>query len=255
MLCLLAMVFLLSGCTQDHYHSYEKALALFAEGDYYGASEKFLKLGDYQNAETYANYSLGLTYYEQGEYVEALPYFEKTQDFMYGKERYRYCLAYDNEASENFDRAAELYLLLGDYEDANIHYQYCIGRSATLKKDFETALFAFEEAGTYSDSQSRALDIQMAVYKQANEHYEAGDYEIAINLFGLLGDYLNSREMAIHCTHYFRDQRYNEAERLASEEKWMDAYVIYSSLSGYNDAQVKANNIADFLGIDITTQE
>ena len=84
-LCLLSL--LLTACAADRGSAYDKAVAIFGKGDYDAAAAAFDKLGDYQQAATYAAYSHGLVLYEQGDYTAAEPYFAKTQDFMYGKQR------------------------------------------------------------------------------------------------------------------------------------------------------------------------
>ena len=117
---LLSLLLCLSGCMQDRSRAYEKAVGLFADGEYAEAAQAFERLPGYAQADTYAAYARGLVLYDQGQYVQAEPYFEKTQDFMYGQERYRYCRAWRLMGEGAFGEACDGFRALGEFEDASI---------------------------------------------------------------------------------------------------------------------------------------
>jgi tetratricopeptide (TPR) repeat protein len=249
-LCLGLMLFTLCACSGNQASAYNRAVASFAAGDYEAAAEAFDKLGDYQQSATYAAYSHGLVFYAQGNFAAAEPYFEKSQDFMYGKQRYAYCAASVLQDAGTFDTAAAAFVALGDFEDSALRAAYCKARYAQSQEDYETALFAYEDAGSYADAADRMSSLQDQVYKRAKQYKATGEYEKALNLFSLLGDYINSQSLAKVCKDYYRNQQYSQAEADENSGDLQTAYNLFSSLSGYRDAQARADAIASQLGID-----
>ncbi len=254
-LLLCVTLFALTGCTGDKSGAYNRAIASFAAGEYAEAAIAFDKLGDYQQALTYAAYSHGLTYYEQGDYAAAETYFEQSKDFMYGAQRYTYCHASVLEDAGTFAEAAEAFATLGDFEDSALRAAYCRGHSAEETQDYETALFAYADASGYRDADSLLSNLQTQVYDHAKELKTAGSYEEALNWFALLGDYFDSQAQARDCKNYYRDQLYAQAETYENSGDLQQAYDLFSSLSGYRDAQARADEVAIKLGLDVDTVE
>ncbi|HNW87712.1 MAG TPA: hypothetical protein PLP25_08325 [Candidatus Limiplasma sp.] len=248
--CLL-LALTLSACSSSPSSAYNRAISTFAAGNYADAATAFDKLGDYQQAATYAAYAHGLVLYDQGDFAAAEPYFEKTQDFMYGKQRYQYCHACVLEKAEKFDEAAEGYRALGEFEDAPARAAYCTARAAEAKEDYETALFDYADAGTYSDAPTRLDNLQTQVYDHAMELKTAKDYEQALQWFGLLGDYFDTQAQAMECKNFLRDQQYDQADAYENQGELKKAYDIFSGLSGYRDADTRANELAVKLGIAV----
>ena len=87
------------------------------------------------------------------------------------------------------------------------------------------------------------LDVSTIALKQE------GDYQTAIDLFMLLGDYLSSADQAVECKTYLRDAEYDQADALEASGDLQGAYDLFSSLSGYRDAAQRAENLAAQLGI------
>ncbi len=253
LLCV-ALCATLSGCAVNKPSAYKKAVAAFASGDYEEAAEGFERAGDYEQAETYAAYARGLTYYERGEYIEAEPYFEKAQDFMYGKDRYAYCHAYVLETQGDFSGALAIYREMADrdepYEEAAIHAAYCEARYAEANADYETALYRFEDAGDYTDAASRLDNLQKQVYAKAVELMDAGQYGSALSLFTMLGSYRESQSLARSCKDVFRKEDYEQAEALLAQGDLQGAYEAFKGLTGYNDAETRALEIGEQLGIE-----
>ena len=254
LLWLCALVLLVSGCG-DQSASYDKALALFGEGDYAEAAAAFGKLGDFLQAETYAAYAQGLTYWEQGNYTAAEPYFEQTRDFMYGDQRYRFCHAYVLEAAEQFTEAAQWYAELGEFEDAPQRAAYCTARAAIEAADYETALSGFSDANGYADAASRLDALNFEIYERAAALMDEKKYEQALLLFSLLGDRYDAPEQARICKNYALDETYAEAEAMIKAGDLQGAYDTFTMLSGYRDAATRANELAAELGIDIAQEE
>lgn len=249
MLCACMLSFTLTACSGDKTSAYNKAISVFSTGDYAAAATAFDKLGDFQQAATYAAYAHGLVLYDKADFAGAEPYFEKTQDFMYGKQRYLYSHANVLQAAGTFNEAAAAYKLLGEFEEAPARAAYCTARFAEGTEDYETALFDYGEAGTYADSAARLSNLQTQVYDHAMDLKYDKQYEQALNWFGLLGDYFDSQDQAKQCKNYFRDQQYAQADTYEAQGDLKQAYDVFSGLSGYRDADTRANDLAQQLGI------
>ncbi len=254
LLWLCALALLLSGCG-DKSASYNKALAVFGEGDYAEAAAAFGKLGDYLQAETYAAYAQGLTYWEQGDFIDAEPYFEQTRDFMYGDQRYLFCHAAALEAAQLYAEAAQWYAELGTFEDAPQRAAYCTARAAIENKDYETALTGYNDANGYADAADRLDALNFEIYERAAALRDEQKYGEAFTLFTLLGDRYDAPEQARICKNYFQDQTYAAAEALIASGDLQGAYDTFSMLSGYRDAATRAGELAAQLGIDIAQDE
>ena len=254
LLCLFAALLLsLTACTQDKSLTYNRAVNLFADGDYAGAAQVFVKLGDYAAAPTYAAYSQGLVLYEQGQYAAAAPYFEQTQDFMYGRDRYRYCYAHSLMDGEQFAQASEAFAAMGAFEDAPIQAQYCEARAAEINKDYETALYGYEAALGLHDAEDRLYNLQGQIYNRAIALKEEGNYASALTLFTMLGDYLSAAAQAVECKEVGLDLQYDQADQLEARSELQAAFDIFYALSSYRDAADRAHALADQLGIEIKT--
>ena len=254
LLCLCAaLLFSLSGCMQDKSRTYNRAVDLFADGDYAEAAKVFEKLGDYASAPTYAAYSQGLVLYEQGQYAAAAPYFEKTQSFMYGRDRYRYCHAYSLMDAEQFAQAAAAFTDMGEFEDAALQAQYCEARDAEINKDYETALYGYEASLGLHDAEDRLYNLQGQIYNRAIALKAQGNYAAALTLFTMLGDYLSAPEQAVECKEVGLDLQYDQADALEAQGNLQAAFDIFYALSSYRDAADRAHALADRLGIEIKT--
>ena len=128
--------------------------------------------------------------------------------------------------------------------------QYCLGRAAEEEARYEDAMFAYENALTIDDAEDRLYNLRGQIYNRAIELKNAGDYQNAIDLFNLLGDYLSSADQAVECKIYLKDAQYDEADRLEQSGDAQGAYDLFSSLSGYRDAAQRAQDLASQLGIE-----
>lgn len=249
-LCCLLLALCLSACSSDKSGSYRKAIEIFATGDYAAAAEAFERLGDYQRATAYAAYSTGLVLFDQGQYDLAEPYFAQARDLLTGEQHYQFCHAYALEAAGEFEEAKKLFEELTDFEDASIHALYCSARTAEINKNYADALFGYAGAGSYGDAASRLENLQTQIYNYAVDLKDnQRQYDQALNLFSILGDYFDSQVQARECKQYFRDQLYDEAEALLASGDLQGAYDGFLGLSGYRDAAVRAEEVGQLLGI------
>lgn len=253
MLMCLALLLSFSGCTQDKSRSYNKAVDLFADGEFGEAAEAFAKLGEYANAPTYAAYSQGLVLYNQGQYSAAEPYFAQTRSFMYGSERYQYCHAYALMDAGQYAEAAQAFRAMEDFEDAPLQAEYCHARAAEDAKDYETALYGYEAAVSLHDAEDRLYNLQGQLYNRAIALKEEGKYADAIILFNMLGPYLSSAAQAVECQEYLLDEQYAQADALEAAGDLQAAFDLFNALSSFRDAADRAQLLADRLGIKITT--
>ena len=152
-------------------------------------------------------------------------------------------------ASGNDTEAAEAFEAIGEFEDAPLRCQYCLGRDAEANARYDEALFAYEAAITIDDAEDRLYNLRGQIYNRAIALKQEGDYQTAIDLFMLLGDYLSSADQAVECKIYLKDAQYDEADRLEQSGDAQGAYDLFSSLSGYRDAAQRAENLAAQLGI------
>lgn len=250
-LLLIAMLSL-TACSANKRAAFEKGLKLFSEGEYLEASQAFGQAGDYGQAKVYYDYSRGVIYYDRGEYEAARDSFENVQDFMYGRDRYIYSAARVCEETGDFSGAAELYDKLTDYEDAAQRANYARGRIAESNKDYDTALFEYAEAGAISDAPDLLENLRTQMYIKALELKRAGYYADALNLFGKLEGYLDCAAQAIECKDYYREELYASAEALLAQGDKHGAYMAFLGLTGYSDAEQRAQELALQLGIEHT---
>lgn len=249
LLTLMVCAALLCGCGADYTGAYKTALGLFADAKYDEAAAAFARLNDYRESAVYAAYSQGLVYYEQGRYADAEPYFEQAQGFMYGTQRYRYCHAYALLRQGEARAAGEAFRALGDFEDAPARASYCEALDAEAQKDYATALIRYEDAGAIEDAADRLDNLRVQIYAKANEYKDAGQYEPAMTLFAMLGDYRYAQELAQECKQVYNQQRYDEADRLEAEGALSEAYDAFRALTGFIDADARANEIGEILGV------
>jgi len=268
---LLCCAMALTACSGSRDVAYQKAVDLFAGGDFEAAAAAFERLGDYQQALTYAAYSMGLVLLEKADYTGAEPYFEKSQSFMYGKTRYHYCRAYGLQEGGQFLEAMELFKTLGEFENALQGYYYCLGRAAEDAADYESSLYAYPLAAGYADTDARLDNLQYEIYTRAMQSKVdaitsmenpddlrpdiAEDFQEALSLFTILGAYQSSRLHARDCIERLRQLKYDEAESMERDGKLQEAYEAFWALSGFNDAAARAEELASRLGIPIPDEE
>lgn len=254
-LMLICAMLLLCGCTQNKSGAFDDAVKLFAAGQYAEAAAAFDKVGDYATAPTYAAYSHGLVLYDQGQYSAAEPYFAKVRSFMYGEERYQYCHAHALLEQGQFAQAGEAFRAMGEFEDAALQAEYCFARDAEISKRYDDALYGYQASVTLHDAEDRLYNLQGQLYNRAIALKKEGNYQDAITLFTMLGDYLSAAAQAVECKTIHQEQQYALGDEYEASGDLQSAYTIFSALSGYRDAADRAEQLGLRLGIDLPDHE
>lgn len=250
-LLLALLLAVLSACAQDKSGAYNRAVSLFAGGEFAEAAAAFDRLGDYAQSAAYAAYSHGLVLYDQGQYAAAEPYFEQTRSFMYGEERYQYCHAHSLALAGQFAQAGACFEAVGAFEDAPVQAQYCLARDAEERKDYGAALFGYEASVGVADAEDRLYNLQGQLYNRAIALKNEGQFDSAITLFSLLGDYLSSAQQAVECNSARMEAQYDEADSLEAGGQLQAAFETFSALSSYRDAAARAESLAERLGLEL----
>ena len=81
---------------------------------------------------------------------------------------------------------------IGDLRTAPFAASIAWGRDAEANARYDEALFAYEAAITIDDAEDRLYNLRGQIYNRAIALKQEGDYQTAIDLFMLLGDYLSS---------------------------------------------------------------
>lgn len=162
---------------------YNTANTMMEKGDYDGAVTHFQLLGDYKDsveslcvAQNHVDYDSANKLLQQEKYLEAAQAFEQLGEFQ-----------------DSSDLALKA------------RYQYAIGLFQAKK--YNEATLAFQELGDYEDSALYVAKIALAlyedqqkkVYNEAYKLYTAGEYQLALEDFESLKDYLDSEELAEKC--------------------------------------------------------
>ena len=174
---------------------------------------------------------------------------------MYGRQRYQYCLADVLQTQGAYADAATAFHALGAFEDAPLRYAYCTALLAEADKDYQTALFSYADAQPYADSAERMDNLQSQIYYYAKSLKQQKQYEQALQLFSLLGDYLASQQEIKELKDISRDQQYDHADALAAQGETRQAYDLFAGLSGFRDADSRASELAVALGIAVEDEE
>lgn len=74
-------------------------------------------------------------------------------------------------------------------------------------------------------------------YKKAMDHYNAGEYAQALEIYRALGDFADSAAMAEIC---WQKADYEAAEQLFNEGSYRQALELYQGLNMYMDSPIKA---------------
>lgn len=88
-------------------------------------------------------------------------------------------------------------------------------------------------------------------YKQAMDHYEAGEYAEALELYKSLGDFADSKAMAEIC---WQKADYKHAEELFAAGDYRQALALYQGLAMYMDSPAKAIVCQYRIGLSCITE-
>ena len=203
---LLAALMMLTSCTSRESSTYSQARELFGSGSYTEALDLFEGLGEYENSGKYAAYIRAWNAAQSGDYEAATEGFSALSGFLDSAE----------EAREFRDQARR-----DSYREA---------LSLFRRGEYESAIPLLEELGEYEDSAS------CLTYAKAALTAREGRYGEAIALFTELGDFHDSSWQVQRLTEAEQLDRYDRAMKAFDSEDFDQAYSLFSTLSGYQDA-------------------
>ncbi len=217
----------------DMYAAAEKELA---EGKYDEAIAGFTALGGYSDAGDRvkdAVYRKAAMLTEQGQYEDALEAYISLDDYRDSRE----------QANSLHRQIADAAFTNGDYAKALDHYiwleqtdelkarEYSLAQACYENGHYELAVQIYELLGQYQLSVSRC---HVARYAWANQLYENGEYEKAAEQFALLGDMSDSSERA-------KKSMYMRGMELLDSGRYDEAKTVFvNKLKGYGDSSDKA---------------
>ncbi|MDO4982795.1 MAG: hypothetical protein Q4E35_04475 [Eubacteriales bacterium] len=152
-----------------------RAEALIAQGDFEGAQEIYLELGDMDRVRQCMELIRNRSYNDAAALLE----------------------------SGEFSAAKDIFISLGDYSDAKNMVSECDYRLALYlfgSGDLPAAREAFEKLGSYSDSAAMLEKTNAEIYARAQSMMLANNYADALSFFSLVGDYLDAPVMADRCS-------------------------------------------------------
>ena len=136
---------------------YRKAESLLSAGDYLGAKEMFLDLGEYEDAALRAvecDYSRAEYYANNDRQPEAISLLETLMDYPGSEELLEHCRAtlyaraLDATYACRLDEAVQRWNELGDYRDSESLIQRCLSRIVAMAEGTEEPVRYSEYAGT-----------------------------------------------------------------------------------------------------------
>ena len=136
---------------------YRKAESLLSAGDYLGAKEMFLDLGEYEDAALRAvecDYSRAEYYANNDRQPEAISLLETLMDYPGSEELLEHCRAtlyaraLDATYACRLDEAVQRWNELGDYRDSESLKQRCLSRIVAMAEGTEEPVRYSEYAGT-----------------------------------------------------------------------------------------------------------
>lgn len=214
---------------------YEKATALFREGNYDEAELLFTVLGEYKDSAKMVNeckYQSAAALLKSGEFDMAQRAFERLGKYSNSPEmilKCQYQKAQKLLEDGDVDSARAIFKSLnGKWESTKFINQIDYAEAEKLLEagDLDAAEKAFKALGNYSDSKERVNEVR---YRAAAKLMANGDYKKAAAEFNDLGSYSDSRTQ--YCRAY-----YNMGLELAAQNKFRDAIAALEEAGSYGDA-------------------
>ena len=151
--------------------------------------------------------------YEKGDYKNALVQFEalmKSEIYSYYNEHYyydyysfdkelcvcRYELGMECMQQKNYADAKKYFELTDGYKDTDLQLKYIEADEAFQKQAYDTAMRAYEQTMDLYDSKEK---YKKCAYQVALDYQEKKQYDQAIDLFEILGEYEESKIKLAEC--------------------------------------------------------
>ncbi len=156
---------------------------------------------------------------------------------VWGIPTVKYYTAADLLADGHYDEASAAFAEMGDYRDAMTQVLECDYQKAMslykqgdaeAMEQAEDILLALED---YSDSADHVMQVG---YDLGHLYLEAGSYELAVEKFEVLGNYLDSHEMR-------NESVYRQAKSMMDGGSHEAARVLFAGLGNYSDAADMVN--------------
>ncbi len=207
---ILLLSLLLCGCSETEESCWQSGQKALAEENYRAAAEAFEKAGDYQDSGRLLLYAKAWVALEEGNYKEAGAGFQS----------------------------------LGDYKDCPLMLPYCkarekdaVAQTAISSEEMDQAVDAGSEAIAmyaglpfFRDSSTRAENLRNTLFTYASEKMGIGEYSVAANAFGALGNWQDSPSL----------QKYCQAAALEAQNSCVEAAALYEEISDFQDAAARA---------------
>jgi len=217
---------------------YKFAEALFGQGKYEEAIENFTKLGGYKDApkriETIKKqiaYEAALALAKQGKHEEAANKFAELGDYKDALELAndsRYKFAESLFGQGKYEQAIVNFTKLGSYKDAPSRIKevqnevaYKDAESLFKQKKYGQAIESFAKLGNYKDAAERVAEVQDEIVKEALAAFKKGDFEASKNLFKMLPDKFECKNMCIDAVSAVTDYK---------ARSWVKASQMFYSL-------------------------
>ncbi len=228
---------------------YQQALHYFSTERYDEAARLFRFLGDYKDCPekaVQAQYSLAEKYAAEGQLKEAVQAYEELDSPEAAERRRELCynLAAEYTSAEKYADAEKHYILAGDYKDSpllltEVRYLYAEERcSGGYYYKAMEILESIAQATTAAPDER----LNAARYNVAAEAYQNESYDISMQLYRQLGDYLDSGEGYLSAT-------YAQACYLKGKERYQEAEALFQQLGDYSDSRQQIISIRDAIGV------
>lgn len=208
MLLVIGLVVIFSVIHIRQRKTYNEAVALYNNGNYEEARDKFIHAKNIDDAKSYlenideimtqkdADYEEGIRLYEQQNYSEAIARFSEDPDYKESREYIDLCSTalfqlaqgkvelglydeakvYLDEIPESANLGAESEALRADIEERIQQAAYDVAVQYFDDQEYEDAQKAFGSMLAYKDSKSYIDQIGQIYYDQAKAFFDAGDY-------------------------------------------------------------------------------
>ena len=269
----LAAVFLTALCIAAVYFvpnriipfvKYQNAEKLFRNGDYISAESEFLNLGNYSDSRDYVikcRYEAAVQMMNDGEFQGAAKAFSSLDGYSDSDALAAECLIYAAEAylaEGSYEAAMSMYYAAGkpelaentartraealaeeeDYfaaaeaawkysEEAAAEYAYLGSEKAMNNGDLKTAANGFAALGEYKDSRKLAMECLYGAY--ISEYHANGASGETVRGFCIMGDYRDSKGM-------FIQSAYEYGSKLFKEENYYEAASMFRNSGTYKDS-------------------
>lgn len=219
---------------------FERAKALFDEGNYVEAEAAFISLDNYDESEKWVykcRYMQAEKLLENNDAENARNIFLRLGDYKDSAEKVKLCdykTAELVEENGEYEAAAEAFDSLGSFFDSKTRKKECMYKQAAGlldRRELDSAEAIFKEIKSYSDSAEQLKKID---YQRAEALFDNGEYSSAYEKFSELDSWSDSYARA-------KDSLYQYAKKLFEDGDYYNAVSPLSKLGDYLDSRDMLN--------------